>query len=137
MTQNPRKVATKFNKSIDTFFAKGFKEAKTALTEWITHLDDVALYGPDDTLFPATELSSRSNAGFSADGFTSNPWKNTEHVRKIARAAFKRLGMQTYGPHAFSHMLARRAVKTFTSIAEFFANSQNLGHCDVLTTLRS
>jgi len=34
-------------------------------------------------------------------------------------------------------MLARHAVNTSTSVAELVANSQNLGHIDVLTTLRS
>ena len=34
-------------------------------------------------------------------------------------------------------MLARHAVKTSTSVAAFVAASQNLGHTDVLTTLRS
>ncbi len=29
--QNPREVATKFGKNIDTFFAQGFPEAETAL----------------------------------------------------------------------------------------------------------
>lgn len=31
VTQNPREVATKFGKSIDTFFAGGFPEAEEAL----------------------------------------------------------------------------------------------------------
>ncbi|MCJ7872164.1 hypothetical protein [Phaeobacter sp. J2-8] len=31
VTQNPREVATKFGKRIDTFFAQGFPEAETAL----------------------------------------------------------------------------------------------------------
>ncbi|MDP0947164.1 hypothetical protein, partial [Klebsiella pneumoniae] len=42
-----------------------------------------------------------------------------------------------YGPHAFRHMLARHAAKTCESVAELVATAQNLGHTDVLTTLRS
>ena len=34
-------------------------------------------------------------------------------------------------------MLARHAANTSTFVAEFVANAQNLGHNDVLTTLRS
>ena len=34
-------------------------------------------------------------------------------------------------------MLARHATRTCTSVAELVATSQNLGHTDVLTTLRS
>lgn len=137
VTQNPREVATKFGKSIDTFFAQGFEGAEAALTAWITYLDEVELYGPDDPLLPATDLVANSNTGFTAQGFKRCPWKSTEPVRKIVRSAFERAGLPNYGPHAFRHMLARHAVNTSTSVAEFVANSQNLGHSDVLTTLRS
>jgi integrase/recombinase XerD len=137
VTQNPREVATKFGKHIDTFFAKGFEDGETVLADWMTHLDEVALYGPDDPLFPATSVKARSNSGFTVEGFTRHPWKTTEPVRKIVRIAFERAGQPNYGPHAFRHMLARHAVNTSTSVAEFVATSQNLGHSDVLTTLRS
>ena len=137
VTQNPREVATKFGKSIDTFFARGFDEAETALKVWLTHLDEVEFYSPDDPIFPATALVATSNTGFAAKGFERRHWQSTEPVRKIVRAAFERAGLPNYGPHAFRHMLARHAVNTSTSVAEFVANSQNLGHSDVLTTLRS
>jgi integrase len=58
-------------------------------------------------------------------------------VRKIVRAAFEAAGIPNYGPHAFRHMLARDAAKNARSVAELVATSQNLGHTDVLTTLRS
>lgn len=135
--QNPREVATKFGSNIDTFFAKGFEEAETVLQAWMTYLDEVALYGPDDPLFPATKLSASSKTGFTADGFTRAYWKTTEPVRKIVNTAFDVAGLPPYGPHAFRHMLARHAAKTCNSVAELVATSQNLGHTDVLTTLRS
>ena len=137
VTQNPREVATKFGKSIDTFFARGFAEAEAALAEWIAYLEDVALYGPDDPLFPATAIAPQSNTGFAAEGFERRPWKSTEPVRKIVNAAFAAADLPAFGPHAFRHMLARHAAKTCTSVAELVATSQNLGHTDVLTTLRS
>lgn len=135
--QNPREVATKFGKSIDTFFSKGFEDAESVLAKWITHLDEAALYGPDDPLIPATTIAAQSNAGFKATGFARRPWKSTEPVRKIVNGAFAQAGLPNYGPHSFRHMLARRAANTATSVAEFVANAQNLGHTDVLTTLRS
>ena len=137
VTQNPREVATKFGKVIYTFFAKGFEEAETALARMDNHCDEVALYGPDDPLFPATAIAAKSNSGFEADGFTRGHWKSTEPVRKIVRIAFETAGVPNYGPHAFRHMLARHIAKNCTSVAELVATSQNLGHTDVLTTLRS
>ncbi|MDF1679024.1 tyrosine-type recombinase/integrase [Ponticaulis sp.] len=137
VTQNPREVSTKFGKTIDTFFTKGFEDAEIALADWISYCDEVALYGPDDPLFPATAIAARSNEGFEACGFTGSHWKTTEPVRTIVRIAFEAAGIQNYGPHAFRHMLARHAAKHCTSVAELVAASQNLGHTDVLTTLRS
>lgn len=135
--QNPREVATKFGKCMDTFFAKGFPEAEEALRAWITYLEDQALYGPDDPLFPATAIAPNSNNGFTAEGFARRPWKSTEPVRKIVNASFAAVSLQPFGPHAFRHMLARRISSKNASIAELVATSQNLGHTDVLTTLRS
>jgi len=137
VTQNPREVATKFGKRMETFFARGFDEAEAALAAWLAHLDEVELYGPDDPLFPATAIAPRANAGFEASGFARRPWRSTESVRKIVRTAFEAAGLPNYGPHAFRHMLARHSAKTAGSVAELVATSQNLGHTDVLTTLRS
>ncbi|WP_417729548.1 tyrosine-type recombinase/integrase [Roseovarius sp.] len=136
VTQNPREVATKFGKRIDTFFAKGFPEAEAALRAWITYLDEEALYGPDDPLFPSTAIAPQSNTGFAVEGFDRRPWKSTEPVRKIVNTAFQAAKLDSFGPHAFRHMLARHATKDCT-VPELVAIAQNLGHSDVLTTLRS
>jgi len=137
VTQNPREVATKFGRPIDTFFAKGFEDAEAALNDWISYLDQNALYSPDDPLFPATAIKPDANLGFSKNGFHKRNWKTTEPVRKIVRLAFEAANLPNYGPHAFRHMLARHIAKNCTSVAELVATSQNLGHTDVLTTLRS
>ncbi|EAQ03520.1 hypothetical protein OB2597_02832 [Pseudooceanicola batsensis HTCC2597] len=137
VTQNPREVATKFGKRIDTFFAKGFPEAEAALRAWITYLEDEAFYGPHDPLFPATAIATHASTGFVAEGFDRRPWKSTEPVRKIVNTAFQVAKLDSFGPHAFRHMLARHAAKNCNSVAEIVATAQNLGHSDVLTTLRS
>ena len=71
ITQNPREVATKRGKSIDTFFAKGFPEAEDVLAKWLTHLDDVALYSPDDPLFPATAVRARGTERLQGRGLSA------------------------------------------------------------------
>lgn len=137
VTQNPREVATKFGKRIDTFFAQGFADAELAVAAWIKYLDEVALYSPDDPLFPATAISVQALKGFTANGFTRSHWQTTEPVRNIVNEAFGRVGLPGYGPHAFRHMLARHAANNSESVAELVAAAQNLGHTDVLTTLRN
>ncbi|MEM6623100.1 MAG: site-specific integrase [Pseudomonadota bacterium] len=137
VVQNPREVRTKFGKHIDTFFVKGFDEAEGALEAWMAYLEDELHYGPDDPLFPVTSVSANANTGFEADGFERRHWGSAGPVRQIVRSAFENAGLESFGTHAFRHMLARHAVKTSESVAELVANSQNLGHTDVLTTLRS
>lgn len=135
VAQNPREVATKFGKSM--LFAKGFPEAEVVLRDWLAYLADEALYGPDDPLFPATSITPNANSGFKASGFERRPWKSTEPARKIVNGTFSAANLPTFGPHAFRHMLARHAAKNCSSVAEIVASSQNLGHADVLTTLRN
>jgi hypothetical protein len=136
VTQIPREVATKFGKSIDTFFAMGFDEAEQVLSAGLTYLDEVALYGPDDLLFPATALETEGSNDFRANGFQRRNWTTTEPVRKIVNSAFQSVGLPSFGPHAFRHMLSRHIAKNCKSVAELVATSQNLDHTDVLTTLR-
>lgn len=135
VTQNPRDVATKRGMSIDTFFAKSFKEAEEVLAKWLTYLDEVALYSPDDPIFPATALEAVGTDGFKANGFQRRNWTTTEPVRKIVNASFKAAGLQAFGPHSFRHMLSRHIARNCKSVAELVATSQNLGHSGVLTTL--
>lgn len=135
VTQNPREVATKFGKAIDTFFTREFECAEASLSMWIAYLEKEAFYGPDDPLFPATAIRANSNQGFVSDGFKRRTWQSTEPVRKIVRKAFETAGFYNYGPHAFRHMLARHTAKNCKSVAELVATSQNLGHAGVLITL--
>ncbi len=137
VAQPPREVATKFGREIHTFFAKGFEEAESVLVLWLKHLDEVALFSPDDPLFPSTALQANSNEGFTVKGFHRQNWKTTEPVRKIVKQAFDMAGLQNFGPHAFRHMLARHAVNTSQSVAEIVAASQNLGHSGVMVTLQN
>ena len=137
VTQNPREVATKFGAVIDTFFTRDFSEAEKALADWLAYLDQTALYGPDDPLFPTTAVQASKGKGFAVIGFHRNHWKSTEPIRKIVKQAFEAANLPNYGPHAFRHMLARHVAKNCVSVAELVATSQNLGHTDVLTTLGS
>lgn len=137
VVQNPREVRTKFGKHIDTFFVKGFEEAEAALGAWMAYLEDEMFYGPDDPLFPVTAVSAVANAGFQADGFERRHWASAGPVREIVRSAFENAGMPNYGPHAFRHMIARHVLKKLPEFSEFVAISQNLGHSELITTLRS
>ncbi len=92
---------------------------------------------PGRSAFSCNRTHCNANTGFQVTGFDRRSWKSTEPVRKIVNNAFKAAALPNFGPHAFRQMLARHVAKTCTSVAELVATSQNLGHSDVLTTLRS
>ena len=136
--QDPREVATKFGKRIDTFFAKGFGDAEEALRAWMIHLDEVAFYGPDAPLFPAPvpghrrrgpvqrRLQARRVPAPRLAEYRARPQDRVPGFRRCRPA---QLRTSRLSPHARP---PRRA-----DVAEFVANAQNLGHTDVRTTLRS
>ena len=64
-------------------------------------------------------------------------WKTTEPVSRIVKEAFEAANIPNYRPRSFRHMVARHAVATTESVEELVAAAQNLGHTEILTTLRS
>ncbi|WP_299372824.1 hypothetical protein [uncultured Tateyamaria sp.] len=137
MRQKPREFATKFGKAIDIFFHKGFPEAEAVLAKWITYLDEVALSAPDDPLFPATAISAKGHDGFKATGCIDRRWSAPNRSARSSTPLSDRRGMNHTGhvPSATCiHATFRGPAKTSPML---IAASQNLGHGDVLTTLRS
>ncbi|WP_353936209.1 hypothetical protein [uncultured Salipiger sp.] len=118
-------------------FVRGDRRAKYLEDRPSSAVSFCLLHRQPHQVFPATAIAPNANAGFAAEGFTRRPWRSTEPVRKIVNTAFAAATLAPFGPHSFRHMLARHAAKTCTSVAEIVATSQNLGHTDVLTTLRS
>lgn len=136
--QNPKEdVQTKFGKAIRSYFFPGFPEAEAALADWITYQRQTLLRGDDDPLFPKTQVGVGTAGGFEAVGLTRGFWSSAATVRKIVNEAFARVGVQSFGPHRFRHMHARRAMREGATVEEFWAASQNLGHSSMLTTLGS
>ena len=135
--QPPREVDTKFRKRITTYFTRGYDEAEEAVEEWVNYQRDALLRGNDAPLFPSTRNGTGENGGFVAVGLTHTAWTSASPVRRIVREAFESAGVEYFGPHAFRHMLAREVTMGGGSVEEVLAISQNIGHSDVLTTLRS
>lgn len=135
--QDPREVMTKFGNQTTSFFLSGFEEAEDILRDWLEHQRSVLLRDDDDPLFPKTEIRVGETGEFEAVGLTREFWKTASPIREIVRAAFERAKLPNYGPHAFRHMHIRDAEKKVTTIEEFRAYSQNLGHASLLTTIAS
>ena len=135
--QDAREVRTKFSKTSRVYFVQDYPEARDIVADWECTQREVMLRGPDDPLFPATEVSHVAGKGFQATGLTRTPWSSTAALGKIIKAAFENAGCDQYSPHSFRHMHARRKLESFRNLEEFKAHSENLGHKDISTTLNS
>ena len=137
ISQDARQVRTKYSKSFPTFFVPIGGNAVSILENWISYLEGERLWGPEDPLFPATQVALNTNRQFAAVGVDRKGWRNAAAVRKIFRDAFASAGLPYSNPHAFRKTLARFGQQTCRTPEEYKAFSQNIDHEDVLTTFTS
>lgn len=135
--QNPNEVATKNAKRIDTFLIDIAPELTAELIDWRAHLTEELLFSSTDPLFPKTATGQDHNDCFVAVGLTREHWASAQSVRNIVRASFEAAGLPYFHPHTFRHMLVEQAYRHCKTPEQLKAWSQNFGHEDVLTTLRS
>jgi integrase len=135
--QNPKEVATKASKRIDTFFFPVSDICEQIVLEWLRHIREVLLFGDDDPLFPKTLVGLDGNACFIANGLCREFWASAARVREVFKTAFVNIGLPPFTPHSFRHMLAHLAYSHCSGPEAFKAWSQNLGHESPLTTFTS
>ena len=135
--QDARHIATKFSKTMTTWFFPVGGQAEAIFAEYVRFLREEKLWSPDDPLFPKTKIGTGPEGGFTAVGFDRAHWSSAAAIRKIVKSAFEAQGMPSYGPHSFRKTLARLGQVVCKTPEEMKAWSQNLGHEDVMTTFRS
>ena len=137
LDQDAREVNTKFSKTFTTFFLPVGDYVHAIVAQWVKYLLTEKLWGPDDPLFPATQVALGQTHQFEACGLARRHWTNAGPIRAIFREAFERAGTPYANPHSFRATLAGLGEKLCKSPEEFKAWSQNLGHEGVLTTFTS
>lgn len=135
--QDARVVRTKAAKTFRTYFMQVDEGAERIVACWIDELTREHLWGPNDPLFPATEIGLDAVGGFAPVGLARRGWASSEPIREIFKRAFALAGLPYFNPHSFRDMLVRHAMTLNLSPEAMKAWSQNLGHADVLTTLTS
>lgn len=135
--QNPREVATKGRKAINSHVLPFCDEFEDIIGEWVDYLTKVLLFAPTDPLFPKTAIIHDENAGFAPQGLLREHWESTSPIRKIFKNAFERANMPVYTPHRFRDMMEAELTALNPSFAEYKAVSQSYGHKSVMTTLTS
>jgi integrase len=135
--QDAREVNTKFSKSFTTWFFPVGNDIHTIIAEWVAYLRDQKLWGGDDPLFPATKVVNGTGLKFEVSGLARRHWSNAGPIRAIFWDAFTTAGLTYFNPHSFRKTLAQLGERVCRTPEELKAWSQNLGHEDVMTTLRS
>ena len=137
LDQDAREVNTKFSKTFTTYFFPVDDDVRGIVAQWVNYLVTEKLWGPDDPLFPATQVTLGEGHQFEACGLARTHWSNAGPIRTIFRDAFERAGIPYANPHSFRATLASLGEKLCKSPEEFKAWSQNMGHEGVLTTFTS
>jgi integrase/recombinase XerD len=137
VVQDAREVSTKFSRSFTTWFFPVGDDLRAIVGEWVSYLRDQKLWGGDDPLFPATEVINGAGLKFEVSGLARRHCANAGPIRAIFRDAFTLAGLTYFNPHSFRKTLAQLGERVCRTPEELKAWSQNLGHEDVMTTLRS
>lgn len=137
VTQDARQVRTKASKTFTTDFFPVGDEVREIVVDWIRHLREDKNWGDDDPLFPATKVEVGATRRFEVSGLDRVNWRTATPIRKVFQRAFEAAGLPYFNPHSFRSTLARLGEQRCKTPEQFKSWSQNLGHEQVLTTLRS
>lgn len=132
--QDGREVKTKNSKSITSYFLPVDPSYMICFKAWVAHLKDVALFGPNDPLFPPPKSKS-IDGSFQVVGLKREIYKNANAIRLVIKEAFTRADLPPFTPHAFRKTLVKWADSVYTTREAFKAFSQNIGHTNVITTV--
>jgi integrase len=130
-------IETKFGKVFTTWFLPVGDGVRGILADWARELRNDHLWGPDDPLFPRTKVGPGSEQRFQPLGLDRAPWSNGRRICKIYQEAFSAAGLPRFPAHSIRHTLSELGMQACDTIEEMKAWSQNIGHDDILTTLRS
>lgn len=132
-----RSVDTKAAKTFRTFFMPVVDGALDIVRNWIVELECDHVWGPNDPLFPQTEMGLDADGAFAPVGLARRCWSTSEPVREIFRRAFAAAGLPYCNPHSLRAMMVRHIITLDLTPEELKAWSQNIGHSDPLTTFTS
>jgi integrase/recombinase XerD len=135
--QDGREVRTKFSKGIDTTFFPVGGQAEVIVRNWIHYLQDTHGFTGDDPLFPPTRVGVGADGNFARQGFARTCWANADPIRDVFKRAFLSACLPYFNPHSFRKTVTRLGMELPLSDAGRKAWSQNLGHDDVLVTMKS
>ena len=137
INQDASEVRTKGRRSYPTFFIPVGDDIRQFLLDYVCHLRTELGWADEDPLFPRTLQSVGEDHTFRVVGLEHAHWSDTGAARRICKRAFEAAGLPPYTPHAIRRAVIRIGQQRCRTAEEYKAWSQNVGHRDVLTSLRS
>lgn len=134
--QDPRDVATKNAKLIDTWFFPVEPLYRECFERWVTYLREVERFGDMDAVFPKVAMGMVDNK-FAKVGFSHEGYASGAPLNAIIKQAFRRVQMTPFTPHAFRKTLAIYGDALCERMEQRKAWSMNLGHENLATTVNS
>lgn len=137
--QDPRQgVKTKSGKTITSHILPFDDLLVKTIGEWINYLVQIRQYGPHDPLFPRTRVTQAPDgSAFEANNVEPLFWKGGNSIRDILKMRSAVACLPYFNPHSYRHAHVHIALKCCSTPEELKALSQNIGHEQVMTTLRS
>ena len=90
VNQDAREVKTKFSKTFDTFFFPVGGKVREIVTAWVSYLRDEKLWGNDDPLFPATQMTLGATRQFEVAGLGTKALEQCHaHSHHISRDLYQ------------------------------------------------
>ncbi len=135
--QDPRHAHTKFHKPIDSFLFSFGDDLDSIFPDWIGFLQSEKQFGPNDPVFPKTQVGPGRDQSFAALGIGREHWADAGPVRRVFSGAFARIGLPFSKPHTARNTLVHYAYQKGFNAEQMKALAQNLGHESPLTTFGS
>lgn len=133
--QDPKRgVRTKFSKHIRTYLFRFNKDMVDTIVDWHKYLLNKG-FGYNDPMFPASKEKRLDGLSFQSSDTLSRNFLSASRIYHIIKKVTKEAGIEdSFNPHSFRHGVIAIAERKATSIEQFKAISQNVGHEKPLTT---
>jgi len=136
LNQDPKEVATRFRKQIDTYLFDTGEEFETCFIGWHRYVIDDLKYAPDDPLFPKS-IPVKGCAAVGTNVLVPIQHETTQLISMMVKQSFKRAGLPEFTMHRFRDMLVGEMYRRKLPAAQLKAWSQNFGHAALKTSIVS
>lgn len=133
VVQDPKEVATKFGKRINTKFFPVGDDIHQIILDWAAYLREEMFFTDAEPLFPREELVHDQENSFKAR-LSRKHWQSATAIRGIFKQAFEAAKLPYYSPHRLRDTLSAIGRTLCVTTEDQMAWAKNLGHESPATT---